>query len=92
MSEIIRIHDVRYQMEMRGGGDIWRIYGAAENHPAVPSMKEVMPTNPVVYDKEKRQFRTRSGRVYEIVSIRGDEEKFIAQLEKDIECGGFEVH
>lgn len=88
----VRIHNVRYQMEIRGGGDIWRIHGEAENHPDIPSGRVVLPTNPKSYDRITKRFVTNSGRVYEIISFGQKEADFTTQIEKDIANGGFEYH
>ena len=92
--EVVYVSDVRYYMEMRGGGDIWRIIAKAQNHPAVNPGEYVLPTNPKSYNKNTKRFTTNSGRVYEIVSFAQDqsEEKFEQQILKDIEKGGYEIH
>jgi len=90
--EVVYISEVRYYMEIRGGGDIWRIIGKAQNHPAVGVGEYVLPTNPKSYDPKTLRFTTNTGRVYEIVSFAEPEIKFEKQILKDIEKGGYEIH
>ncbi len=90
--EVVYISEVRYHMELRAGGDVWRIIGKAQNHPVVESGGYILPTNPKSYDPKTLRFTTNSGRLYEIVSFAQPEITFEKQILKDIEKGGYEIH
>lgn len=90
----IEIHNVSYRMEIRGGGDIWRIVGEIYNHPNFVDGTVVWPSCPVEYvDDLIPKFMTGSGYVYEIHSFaeNWNGEKFKEQIIKDIESG-YEIH
>lgn len=91
-TEMVHIYEVRYLMEIAGGGDLWRIHGKVENHPNVASGAMIMPSSPVEYDPETKRFKTISGRVYQIESFGELESKFVEQIQKDIAEKGYEVH
>lgn len=87
-----KIHNARYQMELRGGGDVWRIAGEAEGHPDVSLGNTVFPSTPTFFDEINDTFVTASGREYHIVSYQWKKEEFVKQILKDIKNQGFEVH
>jgi len=78
-------------MELRGGGDIWRIFGEAFGHPDFPAGDTVCPSSPVSFDETTDNFTTASGRVYHIVSYQ-DKNNFVEQILKDVGNRGYEVH
>jgi hypothetical protein len=90
--DIVNIYNFCYEMELRGGGDVWRCRGNAENHPNFPSGAVVYPSTPVMFNEEKLEFTTASGRQYRILSFGAPSDKVIEQLKKDIAEGGFEIH
>ena len=89
--DVIEIFDFHYEMELCGGGDIWRYQGLAPNHPTVKS-DIVWPSSPAELDEENLILKTASGRLYKIMSFLGDKQSIISQIKSDILCGGFEIH
>jgi hypothetical protein len=79
------IENVRYAMDLGGGGDVWRIHGFVEGKPIRPSTVKS-------FNKEKDIFGTVSGSTYHILSYGQDKDKFFEQVEKDIKNNGYEVH
>lgn len=79
------LYDVRYLMDICGGGDVWRIHGKYNG-------KYICPSFPVMFDEENDYFQTVSGSIYKIMSYNGDKRNFVHQIEKDMEKGGFEIH
>lgn len=86
----VEIYDFCYQMELGMGGDIWRATGIAPNHPTCPG--RVYTSTPVKFDEENLLLITSSGRKYKICSFSGDKQKWVDQIKKDIEKGGYEIH
>lgn len=82
---MIEIWNVRYAMEMGCCIDVWRIHGIVDGEARYPS-------TPRVFNKNNNSFRTASGNVYQIMSFDEPQDKFIAQMEKDIQKGSYEIH
>lgn len=92
--KMIEVHQVYYGMELRGGGDIWRIHGRVYGHPRFKDGDAYSPSGPVAFDEATMVVTSFSGKQYKICSFASHQkpEVFIAQLKKDIENGYFEVH
>lgn len=88
---MIEIYNLRYFMELRGGGDVWKLVGDAPGHPNAIEGK-ICPSTPVSLDKENKIFTTYSGRQYKIMSFGENDAEVLAQIEQDIVNGGYEVH
>lgn len=86
MEDIKNLYDVRYQMDIGGGFDVWRIHGTLEDG----QMR--MTSSPIQYDRENAILTTHTGSRYKIQSFIGEAEKTIAQIEKDIAKGGYETY
>jgi hypothetical protein len=78
-------------MEIRGGGDIWRIVGLCPEHPKSNEQGEVCPSSPVAFDEETMIMTTYSGSKYKLVSFIS-KENFLEQLREDVKRIGYEVH
>ena len=76
-------------MDMNCGGDIWRPYGFAPDHPTSPG--HVYTSTPIEFDEENLILTTASGRKYKICSFEGDNQKWISQIKLDIKNGGSEI-
>ena len=89
---MVRICDLRYEMELCGGAknDIWRLVGEVEDHPNFPPGDTVKPSVPVSFDRENLVFKTHSGREYLIVSYK--DSSVLDQIEKDVLVGNYERH
>jgi len=86
------IYNVRYNMVLSGGGDIWALGGNVVGHPRFETGKHVMPSNPVEFDEVNDVLTTTSGSKYKIMSYGVDRDSVVAQIKKDILNGGYEVH
>lgn len=90
---MIEVDQIQYVMEMRGGGDIWRIYGKVFNHPNIMNGQAYYPSSPISFDETNEIVTSVSGKQYKIMSYGGKgKDAFIQQLKKDIERNGFEIH
>jgi hypothetical protein len=87
---MIELYEVRYEMELRGGGDIWGLRGKVYHHPKFPNGSIIRPSTPV--DFKEDVFKTASGSLYKIMSYYGNPEEVKTQILKDIVCCGYEVH
>ena len=87
---MLKIYDLRYQMELRGGGDVWRLYGKCPEHPN-SSHGDICPSTPTSFDEANDVLTTASGRKYKVVSY-WDRTKVVEQIKKDIANGGYDVH
>ena len=65
---MVELHDVHYEMELRGGGDIWRLKGRVVNHPDFPDYANISPSAPVEFDEVTNIMKTASGNTYKIIS------------------------
>lgn len=90
--DMIELHNACYQMHMRGGGDVWRIFGQVYNHPSFPNGSDYSPSSPESFDEATMIVTSASGKSYKIMTIAGPREKFIEQLKKDVLNKGYEVH
>lgn len=87
------LHDVRYQMILRGGGDIWALHGTVMNHDRFEDGKYVAVSSPRQFDSETNTLITKSGSMYHINSWDGQGEDAIKeQILQDIANGGYEIH
>ena len=92
--KMIEVHQAYYGMELRGGGDIWRIHGKVYGHPRFKDGDDYSPSGPAAFDEANMIVTSFSGKQYKIASFADHQkpEAFIEQLKKDIENGYFEVH
>lgn len=81
--------NARYRMELRGGGDVWRLEGKAYGHPRIPDGDIVHPSSPVALQDDV--LTTASGQQYRIMSYE-NRDKVVEQINQDIKNGGYEVH
>jgi hypothetical protein len=79
------INNIRYEMHLNGGGDVWRIGGIVDG-----SYKWL--STPISYDAENDILKTVSGSVYHIDSYDTNKEDFKTQVDKDISLGNYEIH
>ncbi len=86
---MLEIYNLTYQMELRGGGDIWRLCGDCPAHPTAKGY--VWPSSPVSFDEVNDMLVTTSGRKYKVISYI-NKEKVVEQIKKDIANQGYEVH
>jgi hypothetical protein len=91
---MIIIQNVRYQMKLRAGGDVWCIHGNVYGHPDIPDGDLACPSTPISFDEPSLTFKTASGKEYKIETFADEieKDKFLAQVKKDIDKGGYEVH
>lgn len=80
------LYDVRYEMQLGGGYDVWRIFGTDHRG------ERICPSTPVAYDEQSRVIETSSGSKYRIETFKGTEREFTKQILKDIEHRGYERH
>lgn len=80
---IKKLYNVRYQMSLGCGRDVWCIHGEYCG-------KTIIPSTPVSFDGES--FKTASGSVYSIISYQQDPVKFKEQILSDINKKGYEIH
>lgn len=88
----IELYNARYQMQLRGGGDIWSLYGQVYGHPNFPPGHHTHLSSPLTFDPETDELDTCSGSRYIIKSYEGDKQKVVDQIKTDIANGGYEVH
>lgn len=82
------IDRLSYRMEIRGGGDVWRLYGFVRD---IGEYRYF--STPVSYDEETQVLKTISGSIYQVASFeREDNSEVLEQLKSDIERGSYEVH
>jgi hypothetical protein len=87
---MLKIYNIRFQMEMGCGIDTWRITGECPEHPKAKAESGylIFPSSPKEYDPETNIMKTYSGRVYEIVSYE-NKEKFVTEIQECLSYGGF---
>lgn len=84
------LHEARYQMILRGQGDVWALHGHVHNHPKFEPHHYIAISTPVEFDPETNVVTTKSGSEYKLVD--GFDPAIIEQLTQDIDNGGYEIH
>lgn len=87
----IELYEAQYQMQLRGGGDIWRLNGRVFNHPKFENGAYIQPSAPVSFDEDTETFKTASGNSYRIMSYIGNSEAIRKQIREDVARGGYEI-
>jgi len=87
---MITLENWRYLVQFGCIKDCWRLNGNVYGHPNHDEGASIFPSTPKSLDRETRILTTVSGTQYYLGNAEGDENEWFAQLEKDIERGGFE--
>lgn len=82
---IKEIFNVRYQMDMGCGLDVWRIVGEYNG-------KDILPSIPVSFDTMADIFETASGSKYHIATYACAKDSFSKQIVTDIVNKSYERH
>ncbi len=89
---MVKLYNVRFQMELCVGGDIWRLHGNCENHPEFPDGHLISPSTPIDFNETFLTFRTSSGKQYQIISFDGKRSEIIREIRNCIKKEGYEIH
>ena len=94
--KMVRLEDWHFAVEMGFGGDAWRLYGKAYDHPNFKEGAICLPSTIVSFDKELMQIKTLSGREYQLGIFKQLTPKWglketLEEIQKVIDNGGYET-
>lgn len=86
MSELVRLENWRYHMDMGCGGDFWLLGGQVYNHPKFNDGEHITTSTPVKLSGVL--LTTASGRQYTLGVCGGNLEEQLGYIQEDISRGG----
>lgn len=86
------LHDYRFMMHIRGGGDLWCLSGKVHGRPGFDPDERVLVSHPTSYDAENDVITTYSGSKYKLVDPAVPKEEIVGEILNAIKNGGYEVH
>lgn len=88
--KMVVLENWRYNVEMGGGTDAWKLNGEAYGHPNYEEGHRVWTSTPINFDPNSRILITASGRRYRLGVCAGNEREQIEYIMNDIANKGTE--
>lgn len=86
------LHDYRFAMYMRIGGDVWGLWGRVYGHPTFADGQEIMVSVPRVFDEVNMVITTYSGSKYKLVNCAAWDVAVHQEIRSVIKRGDYTYH